>query len=693
MSIHSSALESANLLSDIYYSHKDCDFGYALRGRFAIASLTSALCGVVRLALSILCYPFDKDYSAKNNQKALIHFAATSISFKGLFDPDEAMQQVALAQPSLLAKEILLSSTNNSESSVKLEKFNNLTANQKLEFFKSLTEKLQHSQITIRLLKELVKIQKRSQDHRWNRPIDVCIKKLETKESHIDFYKGKVRLIDRKGTGIVGILPLELFERTLSYLDEMSLQQACLVSHLWDKTSLLAVIQRESSAIKKFVKFLKKNLNKEIYKIQLAELSNIENDDGISNSRSLIQIKSSICILKKRVIDILKIFEEKNLTILEELSKNKIRSIFLKNIFGFAKIYKKLDKAHQTYDTSFEEQALFDIAKIAAKSGNFDKAIEIAKKEPALQVSTKTKTTERLLDKATNIVNSLLANENSLKATLCIGDFLATSPNFYKIKNIADAITDDKKKNEFLAYISLIAAKSGNFLQALNIACFITDVDSKIYFISEVARIVTESGSFSSAIEIAEAIATDIDSKSHFISEIARRVVLCDNFDKVLEIADVDSRNYFIPEIAGRLAGSGDFDKALKIANNKPYILAIIAEKAVEADNFDKAVEIANFIITSVEKLSFLLKIVEKITTSKAFVKAVKFANSIINAYEKRSVLLKIVEKIATSGNFDIVVEIADFITDSENFYFSSKNSFFQKLLKQQLRAVILIKL
>lgn len=101
-------------------------------------------------------------------------------------------------------------------------------------------------------------------------------------------------------------VPLEIFEKILSYLNFIDLKQARLVNHFWDNKITVHVIRTNSSKIKSFADFLRENLSKESYASQRENLFNIGNDKKILNLVNLNQVKFSIQDLKVEILNILK---------------------------------------------------------------------------------------------------------------------------------------------------------------------------------------------------------------------------------------------------------------------------------------------------------------------------------------------------------------------------------------------------
>ena len=58
-------------------------------------------------------------------------------------------------------------------------------------------------------------------------------------------------------------LPFEVFENVLSYLEDMDMQSATAVSHLWSEASIDTAKRKEFSTIKGFAEFLGKKLREE----------------------------------------------------------------------------------------------------------------------------------------------------------------------------------------------------------------------------------------------------------------------------------------------------------------------------------------------------------------------------------------------------------------------------------------------
>ena len=139
-------------------------------------------------------------------------------------------------------------------------------------------------------------------------------------------------------------LPLELFEKILSYLDPKDIQSTCLVSRFWRVLSINALKHKISSQIIQFVNFLGVNINQKSYPTQREELLKIIDENAILNSDNLGQIKSAALATREKTLNALKYLEDADLKNLETLATNEIKPVLFENIFNWAKIYQKFEK-------------------------------------------------------------------------------------------------------------------------------------------------------------------------------------------------------------------------------------------------------------------------------------------------------------------------------------------------------------
>lgn len=173
------------------------------------------------------------------------------------------------------------------------------------------------------------------------------------------------------------ILPLEIFERVLCYLNNIDIKKTGSISCLYREASITPAKREEFSKIKAFSTFLANHLDEDSYAKERKALFDMGSNTIVLNSVNLMEVKSSIYIERERVVNILKDLKESDLKSLEEFSKD-IKPLFFENVFELVKIYMKIPKAHEIPDEILKGCALKDIALEFLKLGQIEKAIEIA---------------------------------------------------------------------------------------------------------------------------------------------------------------------------------------------------------------------------------------------------------------------------------------------------------------------------
>lgn len=271
------------------------------------------------------------------------------------------------------------------------------------------------------------------------------------------------------------MLPPELFDQILSYLDGKSMQSTTAVSRHWN----LSVKQTEIFLIKKFAKLLDENLKKEPHRSQIKSLFNI----GEFNAINLIEIKSFKVKLKSDLINILKELEEEDLILLEKTSKKRMPILF-DDLFELARIYKRIDLAKAMSDDFEKEKTLEKISLELMQLRHFDKAITVA--------------------------NMLTFDLIKWGVFNCISAELLELENFDKAIAVANMISSAHAKGKMLMTISDKLANSGNFDKAIAVANMIPDDDIKNNTLEMICNLLVEYGMKAKAEELVETISCDI---------------------------------------------------------------------------------------------------------------------------------------------------------------------------------------
>ncbi|GAB4190636.1 MAG: hypothetical protein Tsb0015_12060 [Simkaniaceae bacterium] len=241
------------------------------------------------------------------------------------------------------------------------------------------------------------------------------------------------------------MLPSEVFEVVMSYLDNKSLQQASSVNRSWNRLAI-DTVKQEFSKIKSFTKFLHDN------NLFLSQNSVIDNSKEISNASNLKQIKSLILEYKEKILNLLEVLDEKTLKSLEELSKDHPKPGFFENIFQLAGIYKKIDDARQIPNKDERWATLRNISKDLAQNGDVKKAIEVANmipwdtRELALRDISKALTQNGDIERAIEVANMMPEDTTIRGLTLMnISKALTQQGNSKRAIEIANMIPDKIK--------------------------------------------------------------------------------------------------------------------------------------------------------------------------------------------------------------------------------------------------------
>jgi hypothetical protein len=108
-------------------------------------------------------------------------------------------------------------------------------------------------------------------------------------------------------------LPNEIFNEIFSYLNDMEMQQASLVSRSWSRLAIDTAKSEKFSKIQKFAHFLYANLTEESYPSQKEKVASISSEKKIFDSANLIEVKSSIHFYENFFLNILKSLTEDDL--------------------------------------------------------------------------------------------------------------------------------------------------------------------------------------------------------------------------------------------------------------------------------------------------------------------------------------------------------------------------------------------
>lgn len=255
-------------------------------------------------------------------------------------------------------------------------------------------------------------------------------------------------------------LPVEIFIKIFSSLDDKDIQRASLATHSWNVIAVDTVARNEFSKVKKFADFLSKSMPENSSEAT-EQLFAIGSDRKILNSISIMQVKSSINVLHDQILKILINLNENDLNNLEELSKNEPKPKSYEHIFALAKIYKKLEEADQLEE--FEKNiALKEIPKQLASYGRVDKALEVA----AMMTN--------------KFTQSLALKE--------ISAVLIENGNFDKAEEVAKTIKTELTKDVAFRDLAAALTRSGNFQRATDVSNMIENPATKEWALRDIHK-------------------------------------------------------------------------------------------------------------------------------------------------------------------------------------------------------------
>ncbi|MGK5595643.1 MAG: hypothetical protein ACSNEK_09855 [Parachlamydiaceae bacterium] len=335
-------------------------------------------------------------------------------------------------------------------------------------------------------------------------------------------------------------LPVEIFHKVLSELNENNLQSALRVNSFWN-TAVLSVIQRrEFSDIKNFARVLGNHLI-DSYKIQREQLFNIGKDKMLLEIVNLKQIKVPIHELKEEMINILKELDSYELKYLQQLGVSSPK--FFDDTFVLARIYRKVDKAKAMPPGQSKDKrrslTLKTTAESLIKLGYLDKALEAATAIPSTGFGYNRLYRYYLLDEISNaflqrgdlgksLITALLY-QNKEELRLFVTKSWLEEGNLSKalemidlnqVPEIVAMLPDTQLKSLVLDTTSRKWIEKGNLSQASDTAVMISDKAMQSLALEAISRAWLEKkNNIGKALEVAEMIPNETI-KSSLIKDI-----------------------------------------------------------------------------------------------------------------------------------------------------------------------------
>lgn len=231
------------------------------------------------------------------------------------------------------------------------------------------------------------------------------------------------------------ILPLEIFKKILSFLDDADMEQAALVNHFWMECVVSVAKSEEFSKISQLAEFIGKPLEKK----------------AMEEAVNLLQVKSSILNYKEDILMALKNLDEYDLKKTGKIFRDRIK--FFENIFSLASLYKKLDDTSQVPDVCVREYVFVNISERLVEEGCIDKAIAVIEQ-----------ITDRLTRKSAfrNIFKKLIQSDNIAKAISAV-----------------NRMPNGIKKNFIYRYIIDLLIERGNMQRVIEVANMIADTEAR----------------------------------------------------------------------------------------------------------------------------------------------------------------------------------------------------------------------
>lgn len=235
----------------------------------------------------------------------------------------------------------------------------------------------------------------------------------------------------------------------------------------------------------------------------------------------------------------------------------------------------------QARDPETYEKLLNLYSKAFARSGDSDKAVEVAQQIANLDLREETmisipgqiaKTGN--VEQALGFVETIKNRKSQSQALQQITLILAKSNACNQACTITGQITDEETRFKALEGIALELAKAGRGSQALEVVQQINFLHRRPWFLRSLAILLIETGYFEQALEIAPLIDGSRD-QSTYLMEVA--IALAETGESkqaqevVQQIPMLDSRRIAVAKVASGLLKAGQVNGALKIAEQIEY--------------------------------------------------------------------------------------------------------------------------
>lgn len=265
-----------------------------------------------------------------------------------------------------------------------------------------------------------------------------------------------------------------LKQEIIPKLDLQSMQAACSVCKKLKNVIVEKAKEKEQALIEKLVKFLRGNLDKEIYADQIKKLDEIIKNIELLKIENLKKLKIVYTNLRDQIFDILTSIKKQDLETLEERFEKENTPLFFEDLFNLA------IKAVEFYNTSYTkvegEIAKGKMSKLLAEKGYFKIALAIAKsqysKDTTLQYLSERMAEKYYFDGACEVAEAISTQHIKAQAFRAVSEIQAKKGYFKNAIQTANKLRDDDKDDSLLN-ISKEAIKQGYLDDAHNTALMI----------------------------------------------------------------------------------------------------------------------------------------------------------------------------------------------------------------------------
>ncbi len=326
----------------------------------------------------------------------------------------------------------------------------------------------------------------------------------------------------------INSLPEELLEKIFSNLSEIDLQATACVNRDISRSVIAAANFSEPHSIRNFIQILIQRLHGEIFPGAREQLVRISHNIRFHHFVNLRLLKEDILEVKAKLINILKILDEKTL---QNLSENIYPPRFLEDIFELVPIEIERDEGISIYHEARRAAALRSISTVLAQ-GNIDRAIEVATSIPqkdirgdGLSYISRALAQEGNIDRAIEVATLIPQKDIRGDGLSDISRVLVKGGNMDRAIEVATLIPQKNRRGCMFSYISRTLAEGGNIDRAIEVATLIPNEDIRGGRLSDISSTLAQGGNIDRAIEVATSI-SDEAIKEQALSHISQSFVV-----------------------------------------------------------------------------------------------------------------------------------------------------------------------